>query len=145
MNITHMIRVLLDDGRCQKHYVEKEAPDWFDFTASLAGEWVGWLIEDSFYSKDKVAGIQIEPFKGFAVNANGYEVICDDPNDLFLPVQAQLAARVQEAKALQAYLEKLLQQGDVGVRSTVQHAEVCESPGDARPEGVDTQDARPNC
>jgi len=108
-----MIRVLLDDGRCQKHYVEAEETIIFDdfmfFIEDPQNEykWIGWKIDNCFYLRENVTGITIEEFKGIVVNVNGYEVLCEDPNDLFLTVQTQIGARTKEIKALQGYLERI--------------------------------------
>lgn len=122
MNISHTIRVLLNDGRCQKHYIISDEVTVFEdfmFYDGDPSEWTGWKINGSFYNKDMVTGFLVEKFKGIIVNANGYEVLCEDPSDLFLTVQTQMDARIKEANALRAYLEGLMKKGEVDITRKV--------------------------
>lgn len=144
MKPTHTIRVLLTDGRCQRHYVEAAKDggslSFKDYLYNtLDDEIIGWQIDQSFYNFDEVIGVQIEPFKGIVVAVDGVFVVIEEAQDLHIAVEAQIGARLKEIQALKGYLERL-----TNVRPDVKHAGSSCDTGAARPEGVDQEDARPN-
>jgi hypothetical protein len=144
MNITHTIRVLLDDGRCERHYVESEEPelcvfDDFMFFDGNSDEWIGWKIDGAFYLRENVTGVKIEPFKGIVADINGYQVICPNASDLPLAIRNRQAACASEINALEAYLKGL---GNVHPDEKYAGSGCCAR--DARPEDSDPPNKRPN-